>query len=100
MANIHVGKIAAKDPDAIVIGTSSIQIVPQNYVRAGLTLINLSNNFISISFGGTAATIYKWITLTPGGGAWSMDEYTFSSEVINGVASSAGSTLTIQEYIA
>lgn len=99
MANFHSGRLQAKDPDAISVGTSSIQLIPDNYTRAGLTVINISPNFVSLSFGGTAATIYRGITLSPNGGSWTMDEYTFNNEQVNVVASGANSTVCVQEYL-
>ena len=99
MSNIHGAKSSAKDPDALIIGTSSVMVIPENYSRDGATLINISGNFISISFGGTAAILYKGITLTPNGGSWAMDDYAFTNEQINAIASAVNSTLCIQEYI-
>ena len=99
MANFNVTKITAKDPESVIVGTTSATLVPFRYGRAGLTVVNISNNFVSLSFSGTAAIMYKGITLTPKGGAWSMDEYTNTNDIVYAVASGANSTICIQEYI-
>lgn len=100
MPNFHTGKIQPKDQDAVSVGTSSTQVIPDNYVRAGLVLTNISENFVFLSLNGTAAVLYKGITLNPRGGVWEMTDYTFVNGVIYAIATGADSTLTIQEFTA
>ena len=100
MANFHSGRIQPKPPEVVEIGDTVAQILPFRYSRAGLTLTNVSENFITIRLDGTAnIDMYSGITLTPGGGVWTMDEYTFTNEKIYARATGAGSTLCIQEFI-
>lgn len=83
-------------PTAATVGTSSAQAVATNANRKGLVLTNLSGN--TISFGlGAAAVLNNGITLTPFG-IWVMDEYTFTTQAINAIASAAGSALAVQEF--
>jgi len=87
-------------PDSISVGTSTALAVAFRYVRAGATFINISENFISIRLDGTASVdMYTGITLTPGGGTWTMDEYNLTNNPIYVKASGANSTLCIQEFI-
>lgn len=99
MPNLEVGKIQPKDPDAIVVGTSSAQVVPYRYERMGMTVVNISSNWISLGMNSTGAIMYRGITLAPEGGTWYMDDYTFTNEAVYAIASGADSTLVIQEYI-
>ncbi|MCK9370423.1 hypothetical protein M0R04_10985 [Candidatus Dojkabacteria bacterium] len=87
-------------PDYASVGTSTTQILPFRYVRAGATFINISDNFITLRLDGTASVdMYSGITLSPGGGTWTMDEYTLTNDKIYAKASGASSTLCIQEFI-
>ena len=100
MANFNVGKVTPLDTDVAVVGLATGQILPFRYTRAGLVLTNISDNWVSIRLDGTAeVNMYTGITLSPGGGTWTMDEYTFTNEKVYAKASGAGSTLCIQEFI-
>ena len=99
MPDLLTGSITAKTPDSASVGIASGTVLPFRYVRAGCTMINLSANNISLGFEGTAAILNKGITLTPNGGTWFMDDYTYTKGEITAIAAGATSILTIQEYI-
>lgn len=97
MPSFETGSVTPAAPDAVAVGTSSTQVVAFNSNRKGLVLVNISANNIYLAFDNTAVA-QKGILLTGGGGAWSMDDYTFCVTPINAIASGADSTLTIQEF--
>lgn len=88
--------LTAAAPAAASVGAGSGQVVASNANRKGLTLVNTSGNRISLGFG-NAAVLDSGITLNPGGGVFVMDEYCFSTQAVNAIASGAGSNLAIQE---
>ena len=95
-----IRKIQPLNPTYASVGTSSAQILPFRYDRNGCTFINISENFVTLRLDGTASVeMYTGITLTPGGGTWTMDETTITNDKIYAKASGAGSTLCIQEFI-
>lgn len=98
MPNIYTGKVQPKDADFVSVGVSSVQVVPERYTRAGLTLVNISSNNIFLSLNGSAAVMYKGDCLVPNS-TWNMDDFSFTNGSIYAIASGANSTLTIQEYI-
>lgn len=83
-------------PAAITVGTSSASILAANSVRKGLIITNQSANKIFLGLG-TAAVINAGICLLPGG-QWNMNEYCFTTLVINAIASAASSAGTLQEF--
>lgn len=83
-------------PTAASVGVASAQVVAANASRKGLTLINTSNNRISLGFG-VAAVLDSGVTLYPQG-SFEMDEYSFDLGAVNAIASAAASNLAIQEY--
>lgn len=83
-------------PTAATVGVTTALAVAANASRKGLTLVNTSNNTISLGFG-VAAVLSSGITLGPFG-SWVMTEYTFTTAAINAIASGASSNLSIQEY--
>jgi hypothetical protein len=97
---VSVAKTALTASAATVasVGVANAQAVAANANRKGLMLVNTSANYISIAFGATNAILYSGITLNPGGGAFWMDEYTFSTAAVNAIASGSASALGIQEY--
>lgn len=90
--------LTASTPSSATVGIVSSQVVASNASRKGLELVNTSNNIISIAFG-SPAVLNSGITLNPYGGAFNMDEYTYTTSAVNAIASSANSNLAIQEYI-
>lgn len=96
--SVSVGKTAltAASPTFATVGISSAQAVAVNSSRKGLILTNTSANTISLGIG-ASAVLNSGPTLYPGG-VWVMDEYTFSTAVINAIASAAASNLAIQSF--
>lgn len=83
-------------PTSASVGVASAQAVAANANRKGLVLVNTSANRISLGFG-NAAVLDSGITLNPSGGVFVMDEFCFSTQAINAIASGAASNLAIQE---
>ncbi len=84
-------------PTAVSVGVTTGQAVASNVNRKGLMLVNTSANYISIGIG-AAAVLYSGITLNPGGGAFWMDEFCFSTGAVNAIASGATSNLGVTEF--
>jgi hypothetical protein len=78
------------------ISTSSTVIVASNASRKGLTLVNTSNNAVSLAFG-TTAVLNSGVVLNTYG-AFYMDEYSFSTASVAGISSGTGAILGVQEY--
>jgi len=85
-------------PTAASVGIVSAQALAANANRKGLFLVNTSTNYISIGLG-SAAVLYSGITLSPSGGSFWMDEYSFTTSAVNAIASGAASNLAIQEMV-
>lgn len=83
-------------PTAATIGVASGTVIASNTARKGLVLTNTSVNVESFNIAGGAAVLRSGITLYPGG-VWVMDQYTFTTAAINGIASAASSNCAIQE---
>jgi hypothetical protein len=90
--------LTASAPTAVSVGVASGVVIAANANRKGLVLVNTSTASISLNCVGGAAVLYSGITLNAGGGVWVMDEYTFTTAEIRGIASAAASNLAIQEY--
>ena len=99
MPNIHVGTINSSGPTNALVGTSSAIAVAAVINRVGLILTNVSSGTVFLGLQNTTATLNAGIVLTPNGGTWSMDEYSFTNDQINAVAYNAGSVMCIQEFI-
>ena len=87
----------ASAPSAVSVGVASTVILAANANRKGCLLVNTSTAFISLAFG-AAAVLYSGITLNPGGGSFCMDEYSFNTGEIRGIASVAASNIGVQEF--
>lgn len=88
----------ASAPTFATVGIASAQAVPVNAGRKGLILINTSVNQISLAFGANPAVLNSGITLNANGGTFVMDAFTFTTALVNAIASAAGSNLAIQEF--
>lgn len=89
------GPLTANSPTSVSVGVASTAFLAANASRKGMCAVNVSSS--TISFGmGTAAVLNSGITLYPGG-TWCMDEYTYSQQAINAIASAAASTVAAQE---
>jgi hypothetical protein len=86
----------ANSPIATKIGPSSTQILSPNPKRTGLAVVNVSENIISLSFG-HPAVLNGGITLLPGA-AFNMDQFLFTTQAMNAIATATGSALSVQEF--
>lgn len=90
--------LTASAPTAVSVGVASGIVIAANANRKGLVLVNTSTAIISLNCVAGAAVLYSGITLNARGGVWVMDEYTFTTAEIRGIASAAASNLAVQEY--
>lgn len=98
MPNIFVGRIQSSAPSQVSVGVASAQAVASNENRVGLILTNISTGTIYLAFASNAAVLGSGIVLTPNGGIFNMDEYSFTKEAVNAIAHAASSGLAIQEH--
>jgi hypothetical protein len=85
------------DPSSASVGIAASIVVPTRTSRRGLTITNTSANIIYLAFGKTAI-LGSGIILYPHG-TFNMDDSDRTREYVSAIASSAGSSITIQEYI-
>ena len=83
-------------PITATVGTSSIQILSANSKRSGLSVVNVSRNTISLAFG-HPAILNGGITLLSGA-AFGMDQFLFTTQAMNAIATAPGSILSVQEF--
>ena len=98
MPNIYVGTLTGDVPSMAGVGTASEIIVPENVTRVGLMVTNISDQTIYLGFGQTA-TLKAGVVITPGGGAWSMDEYSYTKEAVTAIAHEGTLVIAFQEFI-
>ena len=97
MSSLNTSSGAA--PAQIDVDSASKQLVAENYARAGLVMTNLSDGTVYIAFGGNAAVLGSGIVLLPGGGNFSMDDFIFTKEAVNGIAHTDNALLSVQEFV-
>lgn len=91
--------LTASAPTAASVGTSSGVVIAANANRKGLILTNTSSlATVSFHLANGTAVLNSGITLYPHD-SWVMDEYTFTTAAINGIASVASTNVAIQELI-
>jgi hypothetical protein len=90
-------KLMPSAPVAVAVGVASTAVLPDNYERKGLVLINTSANIISLAFV-YPAVLNSGITLNAAGGTYVMDEFTFSTGAVFAIAAAGASNLAVQEY--
>jgi hypothetical protein len=89
----------ASSPTGVSVGATTTPVLAANPNRTGLTLVNTSPNTISISFDVNPAVLNSGITLVPNG-MFVMDEFTFTTQAVNAIASLGSSNLSVQEFVA
>lgn len=99
MPNIFVGQTSADAPTNVAVDQASTTIIAQDTTRSGLVLVNISDSTVYLGLGGNAAVLKKGVTLTPKGGTWTMDDYTFNNEAVTGISHSTGSIVSIQQFV-
>lgn len=93
------GTVSGSAPQHIDVDSASKEVLAENYSRYGLVLTNLSDGTMYLAFGTNAAVLKKGIVLLPHGGNWSMDDYNFTKEAIQGIAHTDNAVLAIQEFV-
>ena len=83
-------------PAQVTVKTTSGVLLPQNPLRHGCVIQNLSNETIALSLDGTPAKLGYGINLTAKG-IWIMDSDTLTTNEINGIATN-DAAVSIQEY--
>lgn len=81
----------------VTAGVASGVLVTGNATRKGLIVINTSANRISLNLLNATAVLGAGITLYPGW-IWEMDQFSFTINAINVIASAASSTISVQEF--
>ncbi len=99
MPNLTVGTSSGSAPTQIDVDTASKIVVAENYSRVGLVMTNLSDGTMYLGFGTNAAVLNSGIPVLPGGGNFSMDDYTYVKEAVNAIAHSDNALLAIQEFV-
>jgi len=97
MPNLYTGTINGREPSRAGVGTTSEVVVPENMTRTGLVFTNISDQTIYLGVGHTA-TLKAGIVLTPAGGVWSMDEFSYNKQAITAIAHSSTLVVAIQEF--
>ena len=98
MPNFFTGQINASAPANTLVLSSTDAVVAANNDRVGLVITNLSSGTVYLGLGGREAVLNKGITLTPNGGTWTMDEYTFNNQKVQGIGNTNNSIVAIQEF--
>lgn len=98
MPHFEVGTITALSPGREGVNATSAIIIPENLSRSGLILTNISSGTIYLGIGNTA-TMRAGIVLTPNGGNWSMDDYTYSKQAITAIGDSGTLIVAYQEFV-
>ena len=93
----ELSSLSGLAPLSVVVGVTSTSALPANTSRKGAILLNLSKRKISFGLAGAPAVINKGITLL-GGGVWTMDKGTFTTEEITVIGEGPGLDLAIQEF--
>ena len=99
MPSIYVGAISALAPTNTLCLSTTDALVAARTDRVGLVMTNLSNSTVYLGLGGREAVLNRGIVLTPFGGVWNMDDYTFTREKVQGIANTTNSIVAIQEFV-
>jgi len=90
--------LTASAPANNTAGISSASAVAANANRKGLVIVNTSlTAWVYLGLGATAV-VGSGVALGPGGGSFTMDEYSFTTAAVNAIASAASTNLAIQEF--
>lgn len=81
----------------VSVGVASTAIVAANTSRKGLVIQNSGSFDIFLGIN-TAAVLDKGIFLIKNGGTWVMDEFTFTTESVEGIVASNTTNITVQEF--
>lgn len=93
----QLSSLAGLAPTSSVVGITSAEVLTSNTSRKGLILLNLSKRKISFGLAGAPAVLNSGVTLL-GGGVWTMDKGTFTTDAITAIGEGANLDLAIQEF--
>lgn len=94
-----MGSTSGSAPTQIGVDSASATVVSENLSRSGLVLTNLSDGTIYLGFGANAAVLGSGIPVLPGGGNFSMDDYTATKEAIQAIGHNTDGLLAVQEFV-
>ncbi len=89
--------LTANSPTNVTCNSATTALVSSNTSRKGLVITNTGSEDVFIGIG-ASAEVNKGIYLVAGGGTWAMDEYTFTTQAINGITTTSTSNVSIQEF--
>jgi len=89
--------LTSSAPANASVGVATTAVLASNANRKGCVIVNDSTATVYLSFGANAE-LNKGIRLNSGGGSFEMSEKTFNTSAINGIATGAGSNVTVQEW--
>lgn len=98
-SNLLMGSTSGTAPTQIGVDSTSATVVSENLNRVGLIMTNLSDGTVYLGFGANAAVLGSGIPMLPGGGNFSMDDYTATKEAIQAIAHTDNALLSIQEFV-
>ena len=89
--------MTANAATSVTCAATTTVLIASNASRKGLVITNTGarNIFIGI---GASAVLNQGIFLVQGGGSWVMDDYTFTTQAINGITTTSTSIIAIQEF--
>lgn len=93
------GSLTGSAPATGTVGTSSATLVAANVNRRGCVITVIGSGSVFLAFGANAAVINSGIALPGARSVFIMDAFTYSREAINAIASAAGVTVSIQEFV-
>lgn len=89
--------LTAKAAASATVGTASTSILASNTNRMGCVITNTGIRDVFIGIG-ASAVLNQGIFLSSNGGVWVMDDYTFTTQAINGIVLASTTNVSIQEF--
>lgn len=89
--------LTANAATTVTCGATTTVLLAANASRKGLVIVNTGVKDIFIGIG-ASAVLNQGIYLVANGGTWVMDDYTFTTQAINGITTSSTSNISIQEF--
>ncbi len=83
-------------PESVTVGTSSVLVLAANTNRYGATFVNDSVNKIYLAINADAVS-GKGILIVANGGSYEINNTNITHDVINAIATGAGSELVVLE---
>lgn len=89
--------LVASQSAKVTCAATTTALVAENQKRKGLVLVNTGVQGVFLGFG-EDAVLNQGIYMAANGGEWSMDEFTFTKEAVNGITAQLTSNVSIQEF--